>query len=216
MRSVLVIGATGLVGAECVARLLQDPSCSRLVVIARSEQPVMLHNPKLEWHVIDFDTLSLHSTLFQVNQIICALGTTRSKTPSRDIYRKIDYEYPLTAARLGLEHGATHYLIVTALSANPSSRIHYNRLKGEVERDLRKLGYRSVTIVKPSFLVGDRSEPRLAEHAVWKLGFLMPRRYKPVRAGTVARALVDASRADREGVHIIENDDVLALEERSR
>ena len=215
MRSVLVIGATGLVGAECVRRLLNDPSCSRVVVVARSEQPVMLHNPKLEWHVADFDTLALHSGLFRVNHIICAIGTTRSKSPSRDIYRKIDYEYPLLAARLGFEHGATHYLIVTAMSANPRSRIHYSRLKGEVERDLKKLGYRSITIVRPSFLVGDRREPRLSERAVWRLGFLMPRKYKPVSAAAVARTLVDASRADREGIHVLENDDILAFEESS-
>ena len=159
--------------------------------------------------IVNFDDLASHASLFAVDQIICCLGTTLRKTPSREIYRTIDYQYPLTAARLGIANGATHYLVVSAVSANSRSRIFYNRLKGELEDSLRSLGYRSLTIARPSVLVGDRSEPRLSEKIAWKLSLLTPRRYKPVKAEKVARALVNAAREDVPGVRIIHNDELI-------
>lgn len=209
MRSVLVIGATGLVGSECIRLLVEDPTCSRIVVVARSPRPASLISQKIEWNQCNFDELASRPDYFNVDQIICAMGTTVSKTPSRDEYRKIDYEYPLMAARLGRQHGARHFLIVTAVGANSRSPVFYNRLKGEVEDSLMKLDYPSLTIARPSVLIGDRKESRRSEKLAWKVGFLMPKKYKPVKVTSVARALVDAARLDLSGVRIIQNKDIL-------
>ena len=209
MRSVLVIGATGLVGSECIRLLVEDPTCSRIVVVARSPRPASLDSQKIEWNQCSFDELAVHPEYFEVDQIICAMGTTVRKTPSRDEYRKIDYEYPLTAARLGRQLGARHFLVVTALGADSRSPIFYNRLKGEVEDSLMKLDYPSLTIARPSVLVGDRKESRRSEKLAWKFGFLMPKKYKPVQVASVARALVNAARLDLPGVRISQNKDIL-------
>ena len=208
-RSVLVIGATGLVGSECVRLLVGDPTCSRVVALARRELNAFASAKKLEAHVVDFDKLDRHSDLFRVDQIICALGTTMRKTPSQEAYRRIDFGYPLEAAKLGLENGATHYLVVTAIGANSRSRIFYNRLKGELEDGLSLLNYRSLTIAHPSVLIGDRSERRRSEKIAWKLAFLTPKKYKPVPAANVARALVNAARDDVPGLRIIQNPEML-------
>ena len=210
-RSVLVIGSTGLVGKECVRLLISDDTCSRVIALARKPPGDFPDSPKLDLRIVDFDHLESQASLFAVDQIICALGTTARKTPSRDSYRMIDYQYPLTAARLGKEGGATHYLLVSALGANPRSRIFYNRLKGELEQSLTSLGYRSLTIVRPSVLIGDRAEPRRSEGIAWKLSFLTPRKYKPVLASNVARALVTAARHNAPGVRIIENKELLSI-----
>ena len=204
----LVIGATGLVGSECVRLLAVDPTCSRIVALTRRAQNAFPVSSKLEVAVVDFDHLERHANVFEVDQIICALGTTMAKTPSRDVYRQIDYFYPLEVARRGLAHGATHYLVVTAVGANPNSRVFYNRLKGELEDALSLLNYRSLTIARPSVLIGDRSEPRLSEKIAWKLSFLTPRRYKPVPAANVAKALVNAARDDLPGLRIIQNEEM--------
>lgn len=207
-RSVLVIGATGLVGSECVRLLTVDPTCSRIVALTRRALSGLPVSSKLEAAVVDFDHLERHSDLFAVDQIICALGTTRRKTPSPDVYRKIDYGYALEAAKEGLAHGATHYLVVTAVGANSKSRVFYNRLKGELEDALSLLNYRSLTIARPSVLIGDRIEPRLSEKIAWKLSFLTPRRYKPVPAANVAKTLVNAARDDLPGLRIIQNEEM--------
>ena len=105
--------------------------------------------------------------------------------------------------------GARHFLVVTALGADSRSPIFYNRLKGEVEDSLMKLDYPSLTIARPSVLVGDRKESRRSEKLAWKFGFLMPKKYKPVQVASVARALVNAARLDLPGVRIIQNKDIL-------
>jgi uncharacterized protein YbjT (DUF2867 family) len=204
-RSVLVIGATGLVGSECVRQLISDPTCSRIVALTRRSDTIFPGSLKLGIAVVDFDRLDKHADLFAVDQIICAMGTTMRQTPSQDVYRKIDFGYPLEAAKHGLEHGATHYLVVTAVSANPKSRVFYNRIKGELEDALSLLEYRSLTIARPSVLIGDRVEPRLSEKIAWKLSFMTPKKYKPVSGANVAKALVKAARDDLPGMRIISN-----------
>lgn len=164
---------------------------------------------KLDVEVVDFENLAKHSSVFAVDQIICAMGTTVRKTPSRDAYRRIDVGYPTEAAKLGLNHGATHYLVVTAVGANAKSPIFYNRLKGELEDALSLLNYRSLTIARPSVLIGDRDEPRRSEKIAWKLSFLTPKKYKPVPGANVAKALVNAARDDVPGLRIIQNAEMI-------
>ena len=209
-RSVLVLGASGLVGGECLRLLLEDEGVQRVVAITR--RPLAgFDSPKLDKRVVDFDQLEMHAGLFAVDQIFCAMGTTMRKTPSEDVYRKIDFSYPLTTARLGVERGVTHYLLVSAVGANSRSRIFYNRLKGELEDSLKSLAFRSLTIARPSVLIGERAEPRLSEKIAWKLSFLTPASYKPVYGSSVARALVNSARIDKPGLHIIANKDIERL-----
>lgn len=204
-----MLGATGLVGSECVRQLISDDSCSRVVALTRRSHDRFISSPKVEVHTVDFDKLTDYDGLFEVDQVICALGTTVRKTPSRDLYRRIDYEYPLTVARLAKHQGASHYLVVTAIGANAASRLFYNRLKGEVEDSLALLDYRSLTIARPSVLIGDRADARLSERIAWKLAFMTPRKYKPVPASSVAGALVSAARKDLPGLRIIENAEMI-------
>ncbi len=175
------------------------------MALTRRPETVFPGSSKLEIAVVDFDHLDKHADLFAVDQIFCAMGTTRRQTPSEDVYRQIDYGYPLEAAKRGLALGATHYLLVSAVSANPKSRVFYNRTKGELEDALSLLEYRSLTIARPSVLIGDRLEPRLSEKIAWRLSFIMPRQYKPVSGANVAKALVKAARDDLPGMRIIAN-----------
>jgi len=195
------------VGGECVRLLLADETVDRVVVLTR--RPLTgFDSPKLERHVVDFDDLSANASLFAVDQIFCAMGTTRRKTPSKEEYRKIDFTYPLTAAQLGVERGVSHYLLVSAVSADSHSRIFYNRLKGELEDALKSFAFRSLTIARPSVLIGERLEPRLSEKIAWKLGFLTPAKYRPVYGSSVARVLVDSARRDEPGIRTIPNGEI--------
>jgi uncharacterized protein YbjT (DUF2867 family) len=203
----MLLGATGLVGQECLRLLIEDDSVSRVVVLARRAILPSLKALKVEEHVVNFDDLASCGAFFDVDQVICALGTTLRKTPSRDDYRAIDFNYPLAAAKLALDHGARHFLIVSAVSANSKSRLFYNRLKGEVEDALKAMPFRSLTIARPSVLIGERPEPRLSERIAWSLAFLTPAKYRPVHASSVASALVSAAREDAPGVRVLSNRD---------
>jgi uncharacterized protein YbjT (DUF2867 family) len=194
------------VGAEVVRQLAADSTVGRIVVAVRRIPDDL--PPRVETRAVDFDRLEDHAALFAVDQIVCALGTTIKKAGSRAAFRKVDFDYPLNAARIGLKKGVRHFLLVSALGANSGSRIFYNRVKGELEDQLRSLGYRAVTIARPSLLIGPRKEFRLLERIGAVIGEFVPGRFRPVRADAVARSLVAAARIDAPGLHIIESEEI--------
>lgn len=214
-RSILLAGATGLVGGFCLRRLLADGSVERLRVLGRRPLPATLRvldtACKLEEQILDFQQLRQHAELLTVDQVICALGSTIKQAGSRARFREIDYSYPLQLARLGAERGARHFLLVSALGASVHSRVFYSRVKGELEEALLSLPYRSITILRPSLLLGQREERRPAEELGQRLGFLFPERYRPIPADAVAAVLTAAARQDKPGVRIIESAEIRAI-----
>lgn len=210
-RVVLLLGATGLVGGELLRQLLADPGVARIVALVRRQVALPAGTPaehaaKFDARLVDFERLEAHGDAFAgVTQVFCALGTTIRQAGSQARFRRVDHDYPLAAARLGLERGATHYLLVSAVGADPSSRIFYNRVKGEVERAVGGLGYRSVTIVRPSLLLGERQGFRPGEELAKRLAWLIPRRWAPIHASAVAAAMIRAAHEDRSGTRIIES-----------
>ena len=210
-KSLLLLGATGLVGSHCLRLLATDRAFDHVVVPTRRPLPRELALGNVEPHIIDFDNLAAHASLFRADQIICALGTTIKQAGTQEAFRAVDYHYPLTAARLGQEQGATHFLLVSSLGADARSRVFYSRVKGELESAVLALPYRSVTIVRPSLLLGPRAEYRLGEQVVKRLAFLVPAKYKPVDAHAVASAVVRAAKADIPGRRIIESREIRAL-----
>jgi len=210
-RSVLLIGATGLVGSECLRLLLQNDTFSRVVVLSRRPLIGDSSHPKLKTHLVDFDRLTSAASWFAVDQIICALGTTMKAAGSRARFRAVDLLYPLTAAHLGVEKRVSHFLLVSALGANPDSRFFYSRMKGELEYAVAELPYRSLTIARPSLLVGKRERPRLGERVAGGLRALFPARYRPIHATDVARVLIQHAEADEVGRRIIESIELRAM-----
>jgi len=210
-KSVLLAGATGLVGRECLDLLLADPAFASVRAIVRRVLRPRNGQERLTIKKIDFDYLEDHPALFASDQILCALGTTMRQAGTKTAFRRVDYEYPLRIAQLGLAHGARHFLLVSAVGANPHSRIFYNRVKGEIEEAIFRLGYRSLTIVRPSLLLGKRGENRFGEEFTKRFSFLFPKRLRPVHARQVASALVRAAKVDAPGFRVIDNLEIQAF-----
>lgn len=209
MKRIALFGATGLVGGECLRLLLNDPAFSHIVTFTR--RPLNNIGTKLETHVLDFNRIEHNAAVLAVDQVVCSLDTTIRKAGSQQEFRKVDFEYPLTIARIALAQGVRHFLLVSALGANARSRIFYNRVKGELEDAILALPFQSHTIVRPSLLVGERKESRLGEKIGAHLSFLVPAKYKPVSATAVAKALISAAHEDRRGQRIIESAEIPAL-----
>ena len=205
-RSALILGATGLVGAECVRQFVASQQFTRVVTLTR-RPPADLPRG-VEARVADFERLEDAAEQFRVSHIVCALGTTIKKAGTQERFRRVDHDYPIAAARIGLREGARHFLLVTALGASSRSRIFYSRVKGEVEDGVRALGFPSVTIVRPSLLLGERGEFRLGEAIGKVFAGVIPGRYRPVHARAVAAALLAAALEDRPGVRVIESEEI--------
>ncbi|HYR29538.1 MAG TPA: hypothetical protein VEU30_13790 [Thermoanaerobaculia bacterium] len=202
MRSVLLLGATGLIGRQVLPLLLEDPSVERVIALVR--RPTGVVHPKLTEQ--PFEINRSHN----VDQIVCALGTTIKAAGSEEAFRLVDHDYPILAARLHRDW-ARQYILVSSMGADPKSRFFYNRVKGETERDLIELGYPSTVIARPSLLLGSRDEFRFGERIAQQFGWLMPRSMKPIDAGLVARAIAALAREQRPGVRIVEANELRAL-----
>lgn len=204
-RRTLIVGATGLVGRACLATWLADPAAGDLVALVRravGDEPV---GARLRVVPVDFARLEERADLLAVDHVVCALGTTMKKAGSKQAFRAVDYELPLAVARLARAQGARHFLLVSAIGADPRSLFFYNRVKGQLEQAFRRLDYPSLTIARPSILMGDRLEHRPGEAFGGKLGALAPAAWKPVHARQVAAALHDAAARDLPGVRVLEN-----------
>lgn len=212
--TVAFLGATGLVGRECLRLLLADARFDRVIAIGRRALPPELDGgadrSKLTERIVDLDRLGDNADAFAVDRVICALGTTMKQAGSKEAFRRVDHDIPLNAARIALARGAAHFLLVSALGANPRSRVFYNRVKGEIETAVLALPFRATTILRPSLLVGPRDDVRRGEQVGAVVGRLIPGRWRPVRAADVARVLVDEAASERAGARVLESEQIRA------
>jgi uncharacterized protein YbjT (DUF2867 family) len=194
-KTALIAGGSGLTGSALIRQISSGNLYQRVTVIGR--YPEKSQDGVLEYTPVNFDQLDTHADLFNVDDVYCCLGTTIKKAGSRENFRRVDYEYPLALARLAAKHGAQRFFIITALGADAGSGVFYNRVKGEVERDLLQSGMPEIIIFRPSLLLGKRSEFRLGEWVgvamAQKLPFLFSgplRKYRPVHVDQVAAAML--------------------------
>jgi uncharacterized protein YbjT (DUF2867 family) len=214
-RTALVAGATGLVGRQLVGQLLDNPEHVEVVALVR--RPLGMTHRKLRELVIDFDRLG-ELELPRVDDIYCALGTTIKTAGSQEAFRRVDFTYVHELARAGVRAGARQLLVVSSAGADAGSRIFYSRTKGEMEAAVSVEAYESVHIFRPSILVGDRAESRPGERIgigmMSALSFLMIgplRKYRPIEAAQVARAMIRTALRGARGVHVYESDEVAAM-----
>lgn len=202
---VMLLGATGLVGSQALALLLDDPRCTALV--APSRRPLQATASKLDNPVLDFEHLPGTAPWWAVDAVICALGSTMAQAGSREAFKRIDHDYPLTFAGQALAHGAGTFVLNSAAGADAGSRIFYNRIKGALEQELRGLEFDSLTLVRPGLIGGQRVHKRTGEHLALQvlgvLGPLLPRGWRINPAENIAAALVDAALAPRPGEHVV-------------
>lgn len=210
-RTALLVGATGLVGSHCLAALLGDPEYEAVTVLAR--RPLAREHSRVRVHVVDFDKPEEYRRLAAGNDAFCCLGTTIKTAGSQKAFYQVDFTYPVAVAEAALANGAEQFLIVSALGANPNARAFYNRVKGSVEQAVAKMAFKGVHVFRPSLLVGNRAEFRLAEHIALTIlsrvsfAFAGPlRRYRPIEASAVASCMVTTAKRCQTGVHVHESE----------
>ena len=212
-KTALLVGASGLVGGYCLEYLLAEPAYEKVIVLVRTS--LLIKHPKLEQHVIEFDKLGEYQHLIKAEHIYCCLGTTVLKSPKKSDFLKVDFTYPVTVAKIAKANGASQYSVISALSADPKSLLFYSRVKGELENAIIALGFNSVQIFRPSYLVGKRQEFRPIERmGVGVLKLLSPlligplRKFRAIDAKAVAYAMVKQSVAEQPGVNIWRSDNI--------
>jgi len=194
-KTAIVLGATGLTGGMLLGMLLRDLRYSKIKLFSRTS--VGFSHAKMEEHLGDLMHLERYKANFYGDEVFCCIGTTKTKTPDKQMYRSIDYGIPLKAARMAKEKNIGTFIVISALGANGKSRIFYNRIKGEMEADLIISEIDRIFILRPSLLTGKRIEKRPGE---WFAGQIMKGmnpllvgpldKFSSIYAGDVARCML--------------------------
>jgi uncharacterized protein YbjT (DUF2867 family) len=204
MSTLLIAGATGLVGRIVLDKALGDARVTQVVALTRRPLPA---HPRLANPLVDYETLAQEADWWRCDAVICALGTTRATAGSAEAFYRVDHDYPLMVARHARAQGAKAFALVSAIGADAGSRLLYNRTKGEVEASIGALDYPSYTIVRPGLIGGKRDEFRLAERVsdaiLNVLGPVLPRQWRISPAENIAVALIEAALEARPGRHIV-------------
>lgn len=193
-KKAIIVGASGLIGKFCLSYLLMDKNYSEVIAVSR--RPLPIKDSKLKNIVCDFDFLESYSNELIADDVFCCLGTTIKVAKTKENFKKVDLEYPLRLANISKKNGATKFLVVSAMGANKNSSIFYNQVKGELEEQLKTIGFKGLYIFRPSLLLGMRTEFRLGEKIavmsskIWTpILSIFAKQYKPIDAMVVAHAM---------------------------
>tara|TARA_R110000751_G_scaffold77795_1_gene156798 strand:- start:72 stop:728 length:657 start_codon:yes stop_codon:yes gene_type:complete len=160
-KTAILLGITGLIGNALAKNILEDSRYDKLISFHRRKSGIV--HPKLEEHIVDLFELEKYAEQFKGDVVFCCIGTTQAKTDDKETYKKIDYGIPVAAAKLSAYNNIPKFIAISALGANPSSSVFYNKTKGEMERDVLKQNVNETYFLQPSLLAGDREEQRTLE-----------------------------------------------------
>lgn len=211
MKTALIIGSTGLIGAQLLQLLLGSQEYEKVITFVKRDAGIK--HPKLIQYIIDFDKPETYQDFVKGDDFFCTIGTTIKKAGSKPAFKKVDFGYPKQFATIALHHKVKQFLIVSSLGADANAANFYLKTKGEIEAFLKQCTFESVTVLQPSLLLGNRTEFRLGE----KIGtFFMKmtsflfvgslKKYKPIESETVAKALFTIAQNNCKGFQIIESD----------
>lgn len=213
MKKAIVIGASGLIGSDLIRLLLSDNGIGEVVALVR--KPLAIEHKKLMQQLVNFDEEETYSKHLFGDALYCCLGTTKAKTPDPAAYKRVDLDYPLHFASIAQGQGVSQFHLVSALGADSQSVIPYNKLKGQLEDAVKTLGFSCLCIYQPSLLDGNREESRPAEKiGIWvmrglNLLLIGPlKKYRSIRASTVAQAMVTNTHKNLNGVHVYTSDKI--------
>jgi uncharacterized protein YbjT (DUF2867 family) len=206
----LLLGATGLVGSSALKLAIANPAISE--VIAATRKPLVPQNKLINPVNLRLEEMAPKLKDWNVDAVVCALGTTKAKAGSQEAFRYVDYLLPLEFAKASHAACVETFALVSAIGASTSSMFFYARTKGELERDIEQIGFRSLTICRPSIIGGPRNEVRVAESFVLALSRMLapvlPKKFHVNPAPVIAASLLNSVLAARPGCRRIFAEDL--------
>lgn len=204
----LVAGSTGLVGAALLEQMLTNPEVGKVTILVR--RPIDVEHPKLGVKEVDFELIDEKVIPPNVDAVFCCLGTTMAQAGGKDAFRRVDYEYVVKLAVYTQRQKISQFHMISASGANANSKIFYNKVKGRMEQEVKKLAkIRSIYIYQPSMLLGKRDHFRFGESMgkffMTILSFLIPKNYKAIRDEQVADSMIRHAMQPKKGAHMVSN-----------
>ncbi len=210
-KTAIILGGTGLTGSLVLKILLNDERYDCVKLFSRNS--VGQKHPKLKEFLVDVLGLELVKSDFTGDEVYCCIGTTKKKTPDKDLYTRIDFGIPAKAAKLCAENGVHTMSVISAIGADSKSKIFYNRTKGDMEQAVLNSGIERTYILRPSLITGARKEKRFGEKlgsVVFKI--LSPlligslRKYRGVKGERIANRMVQLANSDASSKFVESNE----------
>lgn len=192
----VVLGGTGLIGKYLVDELIKDEGCIEITIIARRK--VEFLDTKVKTRIIDFSKEEDYLKHIKGDVLFSSFGTTRAQAKSVRKHYLVDYTYQYLAAKAAEKNGIKQYVLVSSPWANLKSGNYYRKMKAELERDISKLLFEKITLIKPNGLMGKRSSPRFGERLLMPLFICLAkvfpslRKHHPIEAKQVAKAMFNS------------------------
>lgn len=220
-KTALIAGATGLVGKKLLRQLLDSTEYTQVIALVR--EPVQqLQHMKLQQIIVDYNRLQDYRAEMKADDVFCCLGTTIKQAGTQKQMIEIDVIYPFMVAQIAYDQGAKQFIVISSMGADPKSSIFYTRIKGELEQRLQQIGYYSLSLIRPSLLLGKRKDSRAGEQigAVMSqaLSFLLVgplRKYRGIEAIDVARAMYRIAQHAKPGSHVYISDQLQRIADES-
>lgn len=206
MKTAIVLGATGMVGAALLQQLLaNDEYSSVLIFVRRSTQ---LTHSKLTEYVVDFDQPVLWAKLVQGDVLFSCLGTTLAVAGSKTNQYKVDFTYQYEMAKIASDNGVKRLVLVSSAGAKATSGNFYLSMKGKLDETVQQLRFESTSILRPGQLYGNRLPKRPMEEIAIKVMFFINRigllrSYRPIHADEVARAMQRVAKSSDSGIYTL-------------
>lgn len=205
--NLLIFGASGLTGEHLLDRVLSERTVQR--VLAPSRRPLSTH-PHLEnprGNLLEI----LQKLDGPVDTAFCCLGAPLGQAGSASVLAAIDRDLVIACAQRARELDTRHFVVLSSLGADPHSRVLYSRIKGEMEEALKAQGWPQLTIARPSLVLGERCQQNLLEQVVSPMARLLLGKWRAISVCVLARALWRLALEERQGVRIVESDELRRL-----
>ena len=195
MKTALLFGSSGLIGSNLLHNLINNNNYSKIKIFVRGLPSI--NNSKVEVIKTDFlDLETLRENLIGDDCFFC-IGTTHKDTPDKNEYRRIEYDLPVHLAKIAKFNSINNFIYVSSIGANPKASSTYLKNKGQAEEELKKIGFSNLSIIQPSFLVGNRKAFRISEAlgipvmkflSLFFLGGF--KKYTPINVEIVVKAMI--------------------------
>jgi uncharacterized protein YbjT (DUF2867 family) len=152
--SVIITGATGMVGEGVLHESLLHPDVERVLVINR--KPCGVSHPKLKEiiHPNFLDLYSIESDLTGYNACFFCLGVS-SVGMKEDEYRRLTYDLTIGFAKILARQNPDMtfcYISGKGTDSTEKGRLMWARVKGKTENDLMKLPFKAVYNFRPGYM----------------------------------------------------------------
>ena len=195
MKTAVLFGSSGLIGSNLLDNLINNNTYNKIKIFVRKLPSI--DNSKVE--VINTDFLDLDTLKEKLTGDDCffCIGTTHKDTPDKNEYRRIEYDLPVQLAKIAKFNSISNFIYVSSIGANPKALSTYLKNKGQVEEELKKIGFSNLSIIQPSFLVGKRKDFRIVEVlgipvmkflSIFFFGRL--KKYTPIKVEIVVNAMI--------------------------